>query len=77
MDIKTLNDFEKEIRTKIITKTNEDLARILLVNESELWARIKYGGYGWLKITEDKKARLFNLLRFIQTLELLLKVFEF
>lgn len=47
MDVKSLKDFEKEIRTKINheleveRKINEDLARILLVSESQLWERIK------------------------------------
>ena len=47
MDVKTLKDFEKEIRTKINheleveRKTNEDLTRILLVSESQLWERIR------------------------------------
>lgn len=41
MSVKTFNDFEKEIRTKINheldveRKTNEDLARILLVGKSD------------------------------------------
>lgn len=43
MNVKALKDFEKEIRTKIRDelelerKTNEDLARILLFSESQLW----------------------------------------
>ena len=47
MDVRSLKDFEKEIRTKINheleveRKINEDLARILLVSESQLWERIK------------------------------------
>ena len=42
MDVKTLKDFEREIRTKINheleveRKTNKDLSRILLVSESEM-----------------------------------------
>ena len=47
MDVKTLKDFEKEIRTKknheleVERKINEDLARILLVSESQLCERIQ------------------------------------
>ena len=68
MDVKTLKDFEREIRTKINheleveRKTNKDLSRILLVSETELWERIRNGGYSWLKLTEDKKTRLFKLI---------------
>ena len=68
MDVKTLKDCEREIRTEINheleaeRKTNETLARILLTNESELWERIRNGGYSWLKLTEDKKVRSFKLI---------------
>ena len=68
MDVKTLKDFEKELRTKISheleveRKTNPDLARILLSAESILYDRIVSGGYNWLKITDDRKARLFKLI---------------
>ena len=49
MDVRTLKDFEKEIRTKVNheleveRKTNEYLARILLVGESQLWGKIRIG----------------------------------
>ena len=49
MDVKILKDFEKEIRTKINheleveRKTNEDLARILLVGESQQFFFLNYG----------------------------------
>ena len=48
MDVKTLKDFEREIRTKIKHElederiTNENLSRILLASESELWERKRY-----------------------------------
>ena len=51
MDIKTLKDFEKELRTKInqdfecIGKTNTSLSRVLMAGESELWNDIKNGKY--------------------------------
>ena len=68
MDVKTLKDFEKEVRTKInqefeiVRKTNDYLARILLVGECDLWKKIKDGGYKWIKIKEDRKERLFRLI---------------
>lgn len=49
MNVKTLNDFEKGLRTKIRDefelerKTNENLARVLLVGESQMWYSIRTG----------------------------------
>ena len=43
MDVKTLKDFEKEVRTEInrefesLRQTNEDLSRILTSGECEMW----------------------------------------
>ena len=67
MDVKTLRDFEKEVRTKIIheleglRKTNDNLSRILTTGECELWGNIRNGNYSWLKIKGDKKRKLFRL----------------
>ena len=74
MDVKILKDFEKEIRTKtnheleVERKTNEDLARILLVGESQqfffsqLWNNSRVGTFSWLKLTNERKKRLFKLI---------------
>ena len=68
MDVKTLKDFEKEIRTKINheleveRKTNDDLSRILLAGECDVWERIRNWGYSWLKTKDDNKERLFKLI---------------
>ena len=68
MDVKTLRDFEKEVRTKIIheleglRKTNDNLSRILTTGECELWGNIRNGNYSWLKIKSDKKKKLFRLI---------------
>ena len=68
MDVKTLKDFEKEVRTKInnefesLRKKNVDLSRILMAGECEMWKKIRYGGYSWLKINSDKKKKLFKLI---------------
>lgn len=67
MNVKTLKDFEKEIRTKIKDeleierKTNENLARVLLVAESQSWDSIRTGRYSWIEIDSDRKKRLFKL----------------
>lgn len=68
MNLKTIRDFEKEVRTKINTeleslrKKNEDLNRILLAKETESWLDIKNGKYPWLVLAEEKKKKLFRLI---------------
>ena len=65
MDVKTLKDFEKEVRTKInnefesLRKKNDDLSRVLMVGESEMWGKIRDEDYSWLKIKSDKKKETF------------------
>ena len=68
MNVKTLKDFEKELRKKIRDefeierKTNPDLARVLLVTEANLWEGIKNGNYSWVKIDSVRKEKLFKLI---------------
>ena len=68
MDVKTLKDFEKEVRTKIIDELetlrnkNDDLSRVLMVGECEMWKKITNGDYSWVKIKNDKKKKLFRLI---------------
>ena len=68
MDVKTLKDFEKEVRTKIIDEfeilrnKNADLSRVLMAGECEMWEKIRRGDYSWLKIKSDKKKKLFRLI---------------
>ena len=68
MDVETLKDFEKEIRTKIIEEfeilrsKNADLSRVLMAGECEMWEKIRKGEYSWLKIKSDKKKKLFKLI---------------
>ena len=51
MDVKTLKDFECEIRTKINDelelerKKNDTLSQILLASETNLWERIRNGDF--------------------------------
>ena len=68
MDIKTLKDFEKEVRTKInnefetLRKKNDDLSRVLIAGECEMWGKIRDENYSWLKIKSDKKKKLYRLI---------------
>ena len=45
MDVKTLKDFEKEVRTKIdnefesIKKKNDNLSRVLIAGECDMWKK--------------------------------------
>ena len=47
MDVKTIKDFEKEVRTKIIDELdtlrnkNYDLSRVLMAGECEMWKKNK------------------------------------
>ena len=68
MDVKTLKDFEKDVRTQInnkfesLRKINDDLSIILMAGECEMWRKIKNEDYSWLKINNDKKNKLFRLI---------------
>ena len=61
MDVKTIKDFEKEVRVKIynelesLRKKNEDLSRVLIVGESLMWNKIRNEEYSWLQLNSDKK----------------------
>ena len=68
MDVKTLKDFEKEVRTKInnefesLRKKNDDLSRVLMAGECDMWEKIRNEEYSWLKINSDKKKKLYRLI---------------
>ena len=68
MDVKTIKDFEKEVRTKIyneletLRKKNEDLSRVLMAGECEMWKKIRNEEYSWLQINNDKKKKLYRLI---------------
>ena len=68
MDVKTLKDFEKEVRTKIIDEfellrnKNADLSRVLMAGECAMWEKIRRGDYSWSKIKPDKMNKLFKLI---------------
>ena len=68
MDINTLKDFEKEVRTKIIVELetlrnkNSDLSKVLMAGECEMWRKIRDEDYSWLKLKSGQKKRLFRLI---------------
>ena len=68
MDIKTIKDFEKEVRIKIrnefesLRKKNDDLNRILMGNECQSWLNIKGNHYSWLTLDSEKNKKLFRLI---------------
>ena len=45
MDVKTLKDFEKEVRTKVnnelesLRKKNDNLNRVLIASECDMWKK--------------------------------------
>ena len=68
MDVKTIKDFEKEVRTKIynelelLRNKNDNLSRVLIASESEMWNKIRNEEYSWLKLNNDKKKKLYRLI---------------
>ena len=68
MDVKTLKDFAKDVRTQInnefeaLRKKNDNLSRVLMAGECEMWEKIRNEEYSWLKINSDKKKKLFRLI---------------
>ena len=68
MDVKTLKDFEKEVRTKInnefesIREKNDNLSRELIAGECDMWKKIRNEDYSWLLINSDKKKKLYRLI---------------
>ena len=68
ISVKTLKDFEKEIRVKVnaefetLRKKDENLSRILMVDEVNKWNMIKNGDYSWLDLDSEKTKKLFRLI---------------
>ena len=68
MDVKTIKDFEKEVRKKIynelesLRKENDNLSRVMIKSECEMWEKIKNEEYSWLQIKSDKKKKLYRLI---------------
>ena len=74
MDVKTLKDFEKDVRTQInnefetLRKKNDDLSRVLMAGECDMWGKIRDEDYSWLQVKSDKKRNFLDLLTFTQNL---------
>ena len=74
MDVKKIKDLEKEVRTKIynelesLRKKNDNLSRILIAGESNMWKKIRNEEYSWLQINSDKRRNFIILLIFTQIL---------
>ena len=68
MDVKTIKDFEKEVRSKIynelelLRKKNDNLSRVLIASESEMWNKIRNEEYSWLDLDTKKKKKLYRLI---------------
>ena len=68
MDVKTLKDFEKDVRTQInnefeaLRKKDDALSRVLMAGECEMWEKIKNEEYSWLNINSNKKKKLYRLI---------------
>ena len=68
MDVKTIKDFEKEVSTKIynelesLRKKNDDLSRVLMAGECQMWEKIRNEEYSWLRLNSDKKKKLYRLI---------------
>ena len=45
-----------------LRKENDDLSRILISTENEMWKKIRNGEYSWLQINSDKKKKLYRLI---------------
>ena len=45
-----------------IRKENEDLSRVLMVGECEMWKKIRNEEYSWLQLNSDKKKKLYRLI---------------
>ena len=85
MDINTLKELEKEVRSKIIDELeilrnkNDDLSRILTTGECEMWGKIREENYSWLKLSLPKRKDFLGLLTFTGILVMslvLLKIWE-
>ena len=45
-----------------LRKENDDLSRVLMASECEMWKKIRNEEYSWLQINNDKKKKLYRLI---------------
>ena len=50
------------MKWRVLEKKNDDLSRILMATECEMWRRIRNEEYSWLSISSDKKKKLYRLI---------------
>ena len=44
-----------------LRKKNDDLSRILMAGECEMWNKIRNEEYSWLQLKEDEKKKLYRI----------------
>ena len=68
INVKTIKDFEKEVRKKIyneleaLRKENDNLSKILIATEINMWKKIRNEEYSWLQLNSEKKKKLYRLI---------------
>ena len=45
-----------------LRKENDDLSRVLIAAESDMWKKIRNEEYSWLQLNSDKKKKLYPLI---------------
>ena len=45
-----------------LRKENDNLSRILIAGESDIWKKIRNEEYSWLQLNSDKKKKLYRLI---------------
>ena len=45
-----------------LRKENDDLSKVLMVVECEMWKKIRNGEYSWLQLNSDKKKKVYRLI---------------
>ena len=47
---------------KLLERKNDDLSRVLMAGECEMWEKIRNEEYSWLNINNNKKKKLYRLI---------------
>ena len=45
-----------------LERKNDNLSRVLMVGECDMWKKIRNEEYSWLQINSDKKKKLYRLI---------------
>ena len=45
-----------------LRKKNDNLSRVLIAGECEMWKKIRNEEYSWLRLNSDKKKKLYRLI---------------